>query len=374
MVEGDGIEFGKKLAEKFKCRMEYHEKFKTAVLILEDGQHIDIATARVEYYKKPAALPIVEKGSIKQNLSRRDFTVNTLALSLNRENYSELLDYFGGRDDLKNKKIKILHKMSFIEDPTRIFRAVRFEKRLGFKMDKHTEGLARTTISMGIVSKLKGVRIRDELIYIFREDRPWKAIERLYELGALETIGLSKVMNQNFFTNVREALKYYEKFKKFYGKGLKKWRLIFILLLSDKKPGDIRKWCFGLMIKNRDTEVIVNSIKKWQIVENGLKNIVKKNSSLYFKLNHIHPELQVISASWGKNYLDNLKKYLKDLSSVRLEIDGRTLKDMGYEPSEKFRQVLQELFIMKLDKKAKTRSDEIRQAEKLMETLQGSKA
>jgi len=101
----------------------------------------------------------VELGNIKQDLSRRDFTINTMAISLNRKNFGEILDFFGGREDLKNKKIKVLHKMSFIEDPTRIFRAVRFEKRLGFKMDNQTEKLARTTIDMDIVSKLNGVRI-----------------------------------------------------------------------------------------------------------------------------------------------------------------------------------------------------------------------
>ena len=373
VVEGDGIEFGKKLAERFKCRVECHEKFKTSILVLEDGQHIDIATARVEYYKKPAALPSVEEASIKQDLSRRDFTINALALSLNRKNYSELLDYFGGKEDLRNKKIKILHKMSFIEDPTRIFRAVRFEKRLGFKMDKHTEELARVTINMDIVSRLNGVRIRDELIYILSENKPWKAIRRLHGLGALKKIGLEQVMDQNFFSVMRKALGYYEKFKKYYGGGLKKWRLIFILLLGDKKPGDIRKWCLGLMIRNRDTDVIINSIKKWQAAENGLRNIVKKNSTLYHRLSQLPPELQIISGSWGKNYLDNLKKYLKDLSAMHLEIDGQALKDIGYEPSEKYKRVLQKLFIMKLDNKVKTRDEEIGQAKKLMAALQDSK-
>jgi tRNA nucleotidyltransferase (CCA-adding enzyme) len=166
VVDGDGIELGKKLAKRLDARLETHKKFMTAVLVLKNGQHIDIATSRVEYYQKPAQLPSVESGSIKQDLARRDFTINSLALSLNRKNFGEILDFFGGREDLKAKKIKVLHKMSFIEDPTRIFRAVRFEKRLGFKMDKHTEALARSAVDMDIVSRLTGVRIRDELIYI----------------------------------------------------------------------------------------------------------------------------------------------------------------------------------------------------------------
>ncbi|GAH95579.1 unnamed protein product, partial [marine sediment metagenome] len=121
VVEDDGIRFGRELSKRFDCRLESHQKFGTSILVLKDGQHIDIATSRVEFYKSPAALPTVELGNIKQDLSRRDFTINTMAISLNRKNFGEILDFFGGREDLKNKKIKVLHKMSFIEDPTRIF-------------------------------------------------------------------------------------------------------------------------------------------------------------------------------------------------------------------------------------------------------------
>ena len=110
----------------------------------------------------------------------------TLALSLSKNNFGEIMDFFGGRKDLANKKIRILHKLSFIEDPTRIFRAVRFEQRLGFKMESYTEKLAVSTIDMDIVSQLTGIRIRDELITIFQEKTPWLALERLYELQALK--------------------------------------------------------------------------------------------------------------------------------------------------------------------------------------------
>src|SRR4030042_2889842 len=121
VVEGDGIIFARKLSEILSARIDSYEKFKTAVLILKNGQHIDIASARVEYYEKPAALPDVEMGSIKQDLARRDFTINTLALSLNKNDYGSILDFFGGRKDISLKKIRILHKDSFTDDPTRFF-------------------------------------------------------------------------------------------------------------------------------------------------------------------------------------------------------------------------------------------------------------
>jgi tRNA nucleotidyltransferase (CCA-adding enzyme) len=369
VVEGNGIRFGKELSSRFDCRLECHQKFGTAVLVLNDGQHIDIASARVEYYKSPAALPSVESGNIKQDLSRRDFTINTMAVSLNKDDFGEILDYFGGREDLKNKKIKVLHKMSFIEDPTRIFRAVRFEKRLGFKMDNQTERLARTTINMNIVSKLNGVRIRDELIYIFNEKNPIEAIERLYGLGALGKIGIKVKIDKNFIGQVRKILKYYHEMKDDYskiGEEIKKWRLLFILLLKGNNPEKIEGWCSEMKVRKKDINVILETHKMWDDARKNLKSINKKNSTLYYQVNLIPAELQVIACSWGSEYLKNIKKYLTDLSSLCLEINGNTLKDMGYKPSEKFKDVLEKLFKMKLDGRIKNKEEEISNLKKLM--------
>jgi len=370
VVEGDGIKFGKELSKKFNCKLKTHQKFGTSVLVLEDGQHIDIATARVEYYKSPAALPTVESGNIRQDLSRRDFTINTMALSLNKKNFGEILDFFGGREDLKNKKIKVLHKMSFIEDPTRIFRAVRFEKRLGFKMDSQTEELARTSINMDIVAKLNSVRIRDELIYIFNEESPLKAIIRLDELGALKKIGIKVKIDKKFIAQVKKILNYYEKLKNFYnkkGEKIKKWRLLFILLLRGIKLDEVKRWCSEMKVKKKDMNVMLETYSKWNKIKKNLKNKIKKNSALYYVLKEIQPELQVIASSWGDVYYKNIKKYLTSLRNIHLEVSGETLKEMGYKPSEKFKVVLEKLFKMKLDGKVKDKENEVHFLKELME-------
>ena len=119
VVEGDGINFSRRLSEIINGKLWTHKKFKTSVIVLENKNHIDVATARVEYYEKPAALPDIEEASIRQDLYRRDFTINSMAISLNKSNFGELIDYFGGRRDLKRKRIKIMHKLSIVEDPTR---------------------------------------------------------------------------------------------------------------------------------------------------------------------------------------------------------------------------------------------------------------
>jgi tRNA nucleotidyltransferase (CCA-adding enzyme) len=156
VVEGDGIEFAREFAARRDLRIRAHKKFGTAVLIFPDGFKIDVATARLEYYRYPAALPTVELSSLKLDLHRRDFTINTLAVDLNPGRFGVLIDFFGGQRDLKERTIRVLHNFSFVEDPTRVFRAIRFEQRFGFRIGKHTAKLIENTVRMKLPVKLSG--------------------------------------------------------------------------------------------------------------------------------------------------------------------------------------------------------------------------
>jgi tRNA nucleotidyltransferase (CCA-adding enzyme) len=151
VVEGDGVGFAEAFARQNDCRVRCHHKFGTAVLIFPDDFKIDVASARMEYYLRPGALPDVEHASVKMDLSRRDFTINTLAISLNQGAYGSLFDYYGGQRDIDDKVLRVLHNLSFVEDPTRVFRAVRFEQRLGFKIGKQTEHLLCSTAPCALV-------------------------------------------------------------------------------------------------------------------------------------------------------------------------------------------------------------------------------
>ena len=136
-----------------------------------DGERIDVVTARTEFYEAPAALPTVEHATIREDLFRRDFTINAMAVSLKGEDFGRLVDPFGGRRDLEAGTIRVLHNLSFIDDPTRIFRAIRYENRYGFRMDEHTARLARGCIEMGLVGDLSSARLRDELVALLEERR-----------------------------------------------------------------------------------------------------------------------------------------------------------------------------------------------------------
>lgn len=183
VIEGDGIAFARHFAERHGGKVRAHHKFQTAIIVLPGHRKIDVATARTEYYTEPAALPIVEMSSIKNDLYRRDFTMNALALKLNGKNTNHLIDFFGGHQDLKDGVIRVLHNLSFVEDPTRMFRAIRFEQRFGLTLGGQTEKLMKLAVADGIPARLSGARIFGELNLIFREEQPARMLARIAEYG-----------------------------------------------------------------------------------------------------------------------------------------------------------------------------------------------
>jgi tRNA nucleotidyltransferase (CCA-adding enzyme) len=192
VVEGDAIHMARELAPRLQARMRSHGRFGTAKVILPDERAegvpgaLDFVTARTEFYERPTVLPTVERSSIKQDLYRRDFTINTMAICLDRGRYGELLDSYGGERDLQQRRIQVLHNLSFVEDPTRILRAVRFEQRLGFAIEERTAKLIDDAVEL--LDHVTGERLRHELYLLLAEPAPEKGLERLARLGALSHI------------------------------------------------------------------------------------------------------------------------------------------------------------------------------------------
>lgn len=183
VVEGNGVELAKALASLRKARIHVHEPFLTSVLIFPSGLRLDVATARTEFYPYPAALPEVERSALRQDLYRRDFTINAMAIALNPENFGQLVDFFGGERDMELKLIRVLHSLSFIEDPTRVVRAVRFALRLGFTLAPDTERLARVAAEEDAFRNLSGERLREEIFACLGEEHPVEALVELDRLG-----------------------------------------------------------------------------------------------------------------------------------------------------------------------------------------------
>jgi tRNA nucleotidyltransferase (CCA-adding enzyme) len=188
VVEGDGILLAEALAADVGGRSHAHAPFLTAVVSLPDGHRVDVASARTEFYRTPAALPEVLTSLIRQDLYRRDFTINSLAVALDGDRYGELVDFFGGRKDLQRKEIRVLHSLSFIDDPTRAIRAVRYARRLGFSIAPDTRNLIATAIQEGVFERLSGQRLRRELEHLLEQSHPTPSLALLAELGLLPAI------------------------------------------------------------------------------------------------------------------------------------------------------------------------------------------
>lgn len=189
VVRGDGIAFAEALAEELGGRSSPHEPFLTSVVVDPDGFHVDVATARSEFYREPAALPQVRSSTLRQDLYRRDFTINTLAIRIGPEGPPTLIDHFGGGQDLEHHTLRVLHSLSFVDDPTRVLRAVRLELRLGFEMSPETLHLVKVALTEGVFDRLSGSRLRDELAQLLEApERALAGIERLAELGLLPVL------------------------------------------------------------------------------------------------------------------------------------------------------------------------------------------
>ncbi len=182
VVEGNAIELAQKLIEINPGKLTTHLRFNTAK-IQWDKWSLDLASARSETYTKPGALPIVKPNSINSDLFRRDFTINTMAVHLNPSHYGNLIDQYGGRDDLKHKLLRVLHDQSFSDDATRILRGLRYEQRLNFQLEPTTLQLLKRDIPM--LDTISGDRIRHELELILKEESPESILRRAEELKVL---------------------------------------------------------------------------------------------------------------------------------------------------------------------------------------------
>jgi tRNA nucleotidyltransferase (CCA-adding enzyme) len=363
VIEGDGIAFARKYAKLVNARIHTHEKFGTAVIIFPDGFKIDVASARMEYYKFPAALPVVEMSSIKLDLYRRDFTINTLAIQLNSDKFGILIDFFGARKDIKEKIIRVLHNLSFVEDPTRVFRAIRFEQRFGFTIGKLTAGLITNAVNMDFFRGVSGKRVFSELRLILEEENPVAAITRLNDFGLLKEIHASIKLDKFFIallTSVKEVLTWHDLL--FLDEPYKQWVVYFLALIYHCSAERAEEICrrFELAPDFRKIFCIerlaANNCIFW--LE---KHLPKPDSELYRKLNGFRIELilYMMAAARQQKVKKAISHFFTNLRRVEIALKGRDLKKMKLKPGPIYRQVLQAVLDAKLDGKLKTKNDEI---------------
>lgn len=372
VVEGDGVAFAHQIVKGLGGRLTYHKKFATAVVTLPDDFHIDVASARTEVYERPAALPQVEPGTLKQDLFRRDFTINAMAIALNISNFGELLDYFGGEKDIETRQITVLHKQSFIDDPTRLFRAARFEQRYGFKMSYQTEKLARAAVKKGLLSELTQVRIHDELILILSEAAPWRVLKRLDDLGVLKSLQPKLGMGSREERLFREVDNTLHKLRGEFKEPLKRYLVYLSALVERLPPRDVAQFLAFIRVRATDRRAVVQAVKETPRILRILKKDVA-NSRLYRLLAGLPREVVAfVYAQGGPQERDKIRHYFT-LRETKLEISGNDFIRLGYKPSEDFKKVLDRVLDAKLNGKVAMKKEELVLAQQVFDKLKRKK-
>ncbi|BAI80546.1 polyA polymerase family protein [Deferribacter desulfuricans SSM1] len=375
VVEGDAVVLAKKFAKLKNAKVSVHYKFKTAVVILPDNFRIDFATARSEYYDFPAAAPKVEDSSIKIDLYRRDFTINTIAIKLNKEDFGALVDYFGAQSDIRDRKIRVLHNLSFVDDPSRIFRAIRFAVRYNFDIGPHTERLLKHAINLKLIDRIVGQRLFLEIKYILCEKEYLKALNMMKNYGILKFFSNSI----NFSEESLEIFKFLDKLINWYSvqinRNIEIWIPRFNLLFHSLKRGEFIKLLERFEFNSNYKKYFASQVFKSRNAAIRLKkNKNITNSYIYNTLKDLEDEFVLyLSAILGEKFENLIKKYYTYIKEIKLEINGNDLKDLGYKPSEKFKYVLDKLLELKLDGVILNKGDEIKYAKKLFEEIESGR-
>jgi tRNA nucleotidyltransferase (CCA-adding enzyme) len=365
VVEGEGIAFAAEYARRYGCRIRAHRKFGTAVIVFPDGFKVDVASTRVEYYVEPGALPTVEHASIKLDLYRRDFTINTLAVSLNGPRYGELLDFFGGQRDIKDKAIRILHNLSFVEDPTRVFRAVRFEQRLGFHLGRHTEFLLRSAVRMGFLERVGGRRVFNELIIILRESDPLPALQRLAELDLLKIIHPALAVGSAVSPLFAAASRTIHWFELLYiDESCEKWLVYFFCLLDDLDAEAVAALCNRLEIPPRYRRLLVDERLEAKSVLARLEGRRRKqppSSELFRLLDPFSTEilLYLMARTSDEQVRRAISHYFTHLRGVTSLLSGHDLLEAGIPPGPHYKKIFAALLDARLNGLVTTREEEM---------------
>jgi tRNA nucleotidyltransferase (CCA-adding enzyme) len=359
-VEGDAIALAQALADALGGRVRAHEKFGTAVVVYGDGDRVDVVTARTEFYDAPAALPAVEHASIREDLFRRDFTINAMAVSLKGDDYGRLVDPFGGRSDLREGRIRVLHNLSFIDDPTRIFRAIRYENRYGFRMDEHTLRLARGTIEMGLVGDLSSARLRDELVALLEEGEVEHSILRLAELGADRAIHPHIAADAEAVTLLARLRALAQQ----YDVEVPRWRLGLIALARKLPPDEVYGWLERLKIRRRDAEQIAAAVTVGPRLVERLRDRDVEPAEVVALADRYAPDAPLCALALAD--LERLHAYFRGLRDVRLEVTGSDLAELGLDESPRVGEILAELRRRKLNGELDGRESELEAARELI--------
>jgi tRNA nucleotidyltransferase (CCA-adding enzyme) len=367
-VEGDGIAFARLVADRYGAGLAVFERFATARLVFPDGLKMDIATTRRESYAQPAVLPTVQPASIEEDLYRRDFTINAIAMQLNPGQFGRLLDAYGGQRDLRAHTIRVLHAGSFQDDPTRVFRAIRFEQRFGFRLERPTLRLLVQAVSTNLIQQLSGLRLQNEILLLFAEHDPLRTIARLAQLKLLRFLHRRLCYTKTVkrvITAVPKALDWWA--RRFQDSVIDRPIVHLMALSSESSPAVVAAMIRRLVLSREQAENVSAGGRR---VDRALKRLANKGtvrpSQMYRLLADLSNEALVlllakqVSRQHGVR-LSLLKRHLLTYvknRAVKTALTGRDLQAMGLKPGPQYKTILGKLLNARIDGIITTEAEE----------------
>ena len=376
VVEKDAIKFASLLAKNIGAGYKKHHAFGTATVYAKNHK-IDFATARREYYPFWGSLPKVKPSSIREDLARRDFTINAMAMSLNADNYGELIDAYGGFQDLKRGLIRILYKESFLDDPTRILRAVRFKIRFSFKLEHKTARLLKEANSLKALKFVDEQRIRNELILILKEDNPPRYLKELWRITNFYFLNGKKIRKDELviFNKIKNSISFYKRNFPRHRK-IDEWLIYIMGCIFRMNSKEAENFCRTFAFRRGERIRLVSSV----LLRNKiLKKLAKKTitkSEIYTLLEPLSFETLIFFHAFSKDkkVKGNIAYFISELSQLRLKIKGKDLKEKGLKPHSLYGKVLKKTLHQKINKGLSSHQEELDYAQKIFKKIRRSGA
>lgn len=370
VVEGDGINFAEHLAMALKARVMRHRRFGTAVVTVKPHLKIDLASARSEFYPQPAGLPVVAAGKIKEDLFRRDFTINAMAIRIYPGEPGPVVDIFGGRRDLRQKKVRILHGLSFIDDPTRILRAIRFEQRFNFCIEPKTLRLLKEAVGLGMLERVQPQRTRDELILDLKEPHPIKNIRRMQALSGFGFVSKGLRPSKNTYSLLRSIEREINWFNRAHKsrRKLDAWLMYFMGLIDFLAPKEAQGLCRKFALRRGEEKRILSFKKINKKIISELSNLRARPAKIFSILEpQSYEAILLIKAKYARPVL---KKHIEDFfeiyNGMRVCIGGKDISNLGLAPGPAYKKIFTRVLNAKLNGCIKTREEELRLMKRLI--------
>jgi tRNA nucleotidyltransferase (CCA-adding enzyme) len=363
VTEGPAIPFARSVAEAARAKITVYPQFGTATLQWPFGLRLDFVAARQESYPHPGALPRVRPGTLKDDLFRRDFTINAMAVCLNRDRWGRLVDEFGGLPDLREKKIRVLHERSFIDDPTRVLRAVRFEQRLSFHIEPRTLGLLKQALrDKRGVDNVKPPRYFTEFKKMLAEEQPQRHLARLKVLGALRIVDAALETDFRLLRQIQPRLSRTPE-----DIAGNRWLIHLMAVTETMRGAKLQAFLRKFPFRKEETGSILQAARS--------KNILRRlaapelsRSGVYGILKPLHHDvvMYIRLRAPRKKAGRRIDRYLRHDAGMRSDINGEDLKRLGAGPGKKIGTILQKVLLMKIDGRVKDREQQLAAAAALV--------